>query len=212
MYSVKIISDISCPWCIVGYRALINAVHDSGLKSDVDILWKPFELNPLMPPEGQDRVHYIRQKYHLNADQALANRQHIIDRGLAVNYEFSFVEGGRVYNTFDAHRLIHWAAKFSLQTELKLAFFDLYFKYGGNPSDQVDLLRCVKLVGLDVEQARAILCSDEFALEVREDEQSNLQNGITSIPSFIFNDQYLVTGGQPKEVFVNIFKELGSQR
>lgn len=210
MYTIKTVSDVSCPWCIIGYQSLRNAIAELGLEAEVELNWKPFELNPQMPPEGQDRAEHIQQKYGLTAEQGAANRQNIIARGLDVGYEFAFAEGGRVYNTFDAHRLIHWAAEFALQTELKLALFDLYFKQAGNPSDEGDLLACVESLDLDVEQARKVLRSDMFAKEVRADEEWNYQQGITAVPAFIFNDKYLVSGGQPKEVFIKVFRELES--
>ena len=208
MLRVKIVSDVSCPWCIIGYQSLHQALVESGLENDVEINWKPFELNPQMPAEGQDRAEHIQQKYGLTPAQGDANRQNLIDRGLELGYEFSFPEKGRVYNTFNAHRLIHWAANFNKQTELKLAFFDLYFKDGGNPSDKSELLNYVESVGLDDKEATKVLASDAYADDVRKDQQWNSQQNITAVPAFIFNDKYLVSGGQPKDVFVNVFKEL----
>ena len=208
MLKVKIVSDVSCPWCIIGYSSLAKAIGESGLEAEIELQWKPFELNPNMPAEGQDRAEHIQQKYGLTKEQGNANRQNIINRGSELGYEFSFPESGRVYNTFKAHRLIHWAADFSLQTELKLALFDLYFKQGGNPSDEDSLLKCVELVGLDVQLARDILNSDLYSEQVRQDQQWNSQNGISAVPAFIFNDKYLVSGGQPPEVFMNVFNEL----
>ncbi len=208
MYKIKIVSDVSCPWCIIGYQALKLAIDERGLQDEVKIDWKPFELNPTMPIEGQDRAEHIRQKYGLSVEQGNANRQNIVDRGLALDYEFSFPENGRVYNTFNAHRLIHWAAEFDKQTELKLALFDLYFKQAGDPSNEDDLLKCVELVGLDRQSAREVLNSDRFEEQVRNDQQWNSQQGITAVPAFIFNDKYLVSGGQPKDVFINLFNEL----
>lgn len=208
MYKVKIVSDVSCPWCIIGYQALQLAIAESGLQSQVEIDWKPFELNPNMPAEGQDRAEYIQQKYGLSVEQGNANRQNIIDHGLALGYEFSFPASGRVYNTFNAHRLIHWASEFDKQTELKLSLFDLYFQQAGDPSNDDDLLNCVELLGLDKQAAQQVLNSDLYADQVRKDQQWNSQQGITAVPAFIFNDKYLVSGGQPKEVFINVFDQL----
>jgi len=211
MHTIDIISDVSCPWCIIGYRSLQSALAELNAEESVVISWRPFELNPGMPPEGQDRAEHIQQKYGLTEEQGKANRQNLVDRGLAVGYQFNFPENGRVYNTFDAHRLIHWAKEFDLQTELKLALFDLYFKQAGNPSDDNDLLACVEQVGLPKEKAQEILRSDKFLNDVRADQQLGQQQGISSVPAFIFNNKYLVSGGQPKEVFINAIQALNKE-
>jgi len=212
VHSIKIVSDVSCPWCVIGYRALQSAIDELGLQELVKISWKPFELNPNMPLEGQDRAEHIQQKYGLSAEQAKANRKNLIDRGRLEDYEFKFADDGRVYNTFNAHRLIHWAGEYGLQTELKLALFDLYFQEGGNPSNEEDLLKCVEQVGLSKDIARQILTSDNFAGEVIEQREQNHQNGISAVPAFIFNNNYLVSGGQPKESFIQVLNELEKEK
>ncbi|MGK0375913.1 MAG: putative DsbA family dithiol-disulfide isomerase [Arenicella sp.] len=211
MHTIDIISDVSCPWCIIGYRSLLSALEQLDAQDSVKINWRPFELNPTMPAEGQDRVEHLQQKYGLTEEQSNANRQNLIDRGLSVGYQFEFVENGRVYNTFNAHRLIHWAQQHDLQTELKLALFDLYFQQAGNPSSDQDLLSCVEKVGLPVPQAKDILESDKFKNEVRADQQLSQQQSISSVPAFIFNHKYLVSGGQPKEVFIEAIEALNKE-
>ncbi|MBL4672279.1 MAG: DsbA family oxidoreductase [Arenicella sp.] len=211
MHTIDIISDVSCPWCIIGYRSLLSALEQLNAKDSVKISWRPFELNPSMPEQGQDRAEHLQQKYGVTDQQAKVNRQNLVDRGLSVGYQFKFPENGRVYNTFNAHRLIHWAKEHNLQTELKLALFDLYFKQAGNPSRNDDLLSCIETVGLPKPQAKDILESDKFAEEVRADQQLSQQQGISSVPAFIFNNKYLVSGGQPKEVFINAIQELDKE-
>jgi len=211
MHTIDIISDVSCPWCIIGYRSLQSALAELNAEESVSINWRPFELNPGMAIEGQDRAEHIQQKYGLSEEQGKANRQNLIDRGISVGYEFNFPENSRVYNTFNAHRLIHWAKEHGLQTELKLALFDLYFKQAGNPSDDKQLLTCVEQVGLPKDKAQEILESDNFFNEVRADQQLGQQQGISSVPAFIFNNKYLVSGGQPKEVFINAIQELNKE-
>jgi len=212
MTHIKIVSDVSCPWCVIGYKALHAAISELGIENQVVIEWGPFELNTEMPAEGQDRSEHIQQKYGISAQQALANRQGIVDRGLAEGYQFNFADAGRVYNTFDAHRLLHWAAIQNVQnentgankqTELKLALFDLYFKHEGNPSDHQQLLRCVEQVGLDSAAAAEVLQGTAFAQEVRAEQALNTQQGISAVPAFIFENKYLVSGGQPKEAFAS---------
>lgn len=211
MHTVDIISDVSCPWCIIGYRSLNAALLELKAQDSVRINWLPFELNPDMPIAGQDRAEHIQQKYGLSPEQGQANRQQLIDRGSDVGYQFNFPENGRVYNTFNAHRLIHWSKSHGLQTELKLALFDLYFKHAGNPSDTQALLDCVETVGLPLIEAQEILESDKMSAEVRADQQTNHQNGISAVPAFIFNNKYLVSGGQPKENFVEILQQLDKE-
>lgn len=206
--SIDIVSDVSCPWCIIGYRALSLALDQLDAHDQMTISWLPFELNPDMPPEGQNRNDYIRQKYGLTPEQGKANRDNLINRGAELGYSFNFPDNGRVYNTFNAHRLIHWAKEHGLQTPLKLALFDLFFQQQGNPSDEVDLLRCVEKVGLDVEQAKEVLRSERYQVEVREALSFAKNNGISSVPAFILNNKYLVSGGQPVDVFVQALEQL----
>ena len=209
--SIDIISDVSCPWCIIGYRSLSLALDDLDAHDRVDINWLPFELNPNMAPEGQNRNDYIREKYNLSPEQGKANRDTLINRGAELGYQFNFPDGGRVYNTFNAHKLIHWAKKHELQTQLKLALFDLFFQQQGNPSDETDLLRCVKNVGLDTKQAKDILNSDRYNTEVNEALSFAKSNGISSVPAFILNKKYLISGGQPKQVFIQALQQLDQE-
>ena len=206
--TIDIISDVSCPWCIIGFRSLDLAIKELGIKNSVLLNWLPFELNPTMPPEGQNRNDYIREKYGLSKEQGDANRQNLIARGKELGYEFVFAEEGRVYNTFDAHRLIHWARESGLQTQLKLALFDLFFQQQGNPSDHDDLLHCVDNVGLEVDRAKQILNSDDYVEEVRKELNFVRSNEINSVPTFIFNQKYLISGGQPTQIFINALQEL----
>ena len=206
--TIDIISDVSCPWCIIGFRSLDLAIKELGIKNSVLLNWLPFELNPTMPPEGQNRNDYIREKYGLSKEQGDANRQNLIARGKELGYEFVFAEEGRVYNTFDAHRLIHWARESGLQTQLKLALFDLFFQQQGNPSDHDDLLHCVDNVGLEVDRAKQILNSDDYVEEVRKELNFVRSNEINSVPTCIFNQKYLISGGQPTQIFINALQEL----
>lgn len=209
--SIQIVSDVSCPWCIIGYQSLKSAINELGTDAVVNLQWRPFELNPTMPAEGQDRVEHLQQKYGGTLEQMAANRQGIVDRGAELGYEFKFTEKGRVYNTFNAHRLIHWAAEFGLQTELKLALFDLYFQQGGNPSDEDQLMQVVTSVGLDANLAKDVLGSGLYEKEVRADQALSQQQGISAVPAFIFNNKYMISGGQPKETFVNVFQQLDEE-
>lgn len=207
---IDIVSDVSCPWCIIGYQALSKALDS--LKGDIhaDIHWQPFELNPQMPKEGQEINEYITQKYGISLQQAEQNRDAIKQRGLAEGYELGNRGGGRIYNTFDAHRLIHWAASMDKQTELKLALFDLYFKQSGNPSDHQQLLDVVELVGLDREKAKEILASNDFEGDVRDAQMHFQRQGISSVPAVIVNNKHLISGGQPADVFQQALTQIAA--
>jgi predicted DsbA family dithiol-disulfide isomerase len=205
---IDIVSDVSCPWCIIGYQALNQALANLAPDIQADITWQPFELNPQMPKEGQEITEHITQKYGISEQQAEQNRAAIKERGLSVGYEFGNRGGGRIYNTFDAHRLLHWAHELGKQTELKLALFDLYFQQNGNPSDHQQLLSVVESLGLDVAEATQILDSDKYTADVRKQQQHYQSAGVSSVPAVIVNDKHLISGGQPTEVFENALKQI----
>lgn len=209
--TIDIVSDVSCPWCIIGYQALKKALENKATELTASIEWHPFELNPNMPQEGQEINEHLGQKYGINEQQIQQNREVIRQRGLSVGYEFGNRGGGRIYKTFDAHRLLHWAAEQGKQTELKLAFFDLYFKEAGNPSDHEQLLAKVKETGLDEQTATNILNGDQYAVEVRQKQQHYQALGISSVPAVIVNNKHLISGGQPVDVFERALLNISQQ-
>jgi len=208
---IEIISDVSCPWCIIGYQSLSAAIEETGLKDAIELQWNPFELNPGMAQEGKAYPDYARDKYGRSPEQAKASLQRVKDSAAAVGFEIDFPDVPRVYNTFNAHRLLHWAKEYGLQTELKLAFFRMYFQEHGNPSAEEDLLRCVGEVGLDAAAAAEILNSDMYENEVKAGLNSAHQSGVHSVPTYIFGGKYLISGGQPKESFARILNELSKE-
>ncbi len=204
---IDFISDVSCPWCVIGLRALDQALEYLGDDVDAQIHFQPFELNPNMPPEGQDLNEHIFQKYGSTPEQSRANREQIRERGAELG--FVFKEGDRrIYNTFDAHRLLHWAELEGKQHALKDALFAAYFSQHADPSSHRVLADTAQKVGLDRTRAEAILASDEYANEVRELEQLWVQRGVSSVPTIVFNDQYEVSGGQPVDVFVGAIRQV----
>jgi len=208
---LDVVSDISCPWCIIGYQSLHQALTKLAPDISVDITWQPFELNPQMPKEGQDITEHITEKYAISVEQSEQNRAMIKQRGLDVGYEFGNRGGGRIYNTFDAHRLLHWAKEYDKQTELKLALFDLYFKESGNPSDHQQLLAVSQKVGLDKERAQQILESNEYEQDVRELQSHYQSAGISSVPAVIVNNKHLISGGQPADVFEQAMRDIATE-
>ena len=205
---IDIVSDVSCPWCIIGYKSLSAALNKLAPQVTAHISWKPFELNPNMPIAGQHLGEHLHEKYGSSAADIEQTSNMITARGAAVGFQFNFKDNSRIYNTFNAHRLLHWARSFDKQTELKLALFNLYFSEGGNPGNQDELIKTVEKIGLLKDDARKILESDQFVTEVREEEAKYQAMGITSVPTFIINDKYMINGGQPVDTFVNTLNKI----
>src|SRR5215831_8198991 len=202
------ISDIACPWCVIGLKSLEIALARLGNELKVELHFQPFELNPQMPSEGEDIAEHIAKKYGTTKDQAMQNREMIRSRGADVGFIFDMRKRDRIYNTFDAHRLLHWAADQGRERDLKMALFTAYFTEGKNPSDHATLIEVAETAGLDRARAKQILESDEFAKEVREREQFYLSSGIHAVPSVIINNRHLIQGGQPPEVFEQALRQL----
>ncbi|MGE4243598.1 DsbA family oxidoreductase [Ramlibacter sp.] len=209
--SVKIdfVSDVACPWCAVGLASLERALEKVSPDIDAELRFQPFELNPQMGAEGQDVTEHLTQKYGSTPEQQSAARENIRQRGAAVGFEFSPVGRGRIWNTFDAHRLLHWAGLQSaaLQHALKLALLKAYHGAGRSMADASVLLDAVAEAGLDREEARAVLDDKRFTQEVREAEQYWQSMGITAVPSVVINDKWLVQGGQPPEYFEQALRQ-----
>ncbi|MDZ3829168.1 DsbA family oxidoreductase [Pseudomonas monsensis] len=208
---IDFVSDVSCPWCVVGLYGLLQALQILRDEVQAEIHFQPFELNPKMGPEGQNITEHIGEKYGSTPEQSQKNREAIRARGADVGFAFRTDGNSRIYNTFDAHRLLHWAGLEGLQLSLKEALFKAYFTDGGNPSDHAQLTHIAEEAGLDRRRATAILASDEFADEVRAEEQLWLQRGVNSVPTVVFNGQYAVTGGQPVDTFVGAIRQIMSE-
>ena len=208
---IDFVSDVSCPWCVIGLKALEEALARTGTDVTADIHFQPFELNPAMPPEGQDITEHIEQKYGASAEQSARNREAIRERGAALGFTFNLDRRSRIYNTFDAHRLLHWAELEGRQHELKQALFDAYFTDGRNPSDHDVLVDVAGKAGLDAVRAGEILRSNTYATDVRERERFYTGQGIQAVPSVIVNDRYLIQGGQPVEVFEQALRRIAAE-
>ena len=212
---IDFVSDVSCPWCAIGLYALEAALHRLSREVDADLHFQPFELNPGMPPEGQDISEHLTQKYGSTPEQQAASREAIRLRGADLGFVFRKEGRYRVYNTFAAHRLLHWAdlattRPSGLQHALKKELLAAYFTRGESPAAHEVLLEAVRTVGLDVERAREILASDEYADAVRQRERLYLDAGIHSVPAVIINDRHLISGGQPVEVFEEALRRVVS--
>jgi predicted DsbA family dithiol-disulfide isomerase len=209
---IDFVSDVSCPWCIIGLKGLEEALARVGDLVDAEIRFQPFELNPQMPAEGQDLVEHVAQKYGSTREQYLERREMI--RARAAELGFTIGAGsaaGRVWNTFDAHRLLHWAGLEGRQRELKLALFEAYFTHGRNPGD-FDVLRdAAGKAGLDPDKAGEVLSSGLYGDEVRAAERHWQTRGISGVPAIIIDDRYLISGGQPAEAFEAALRQIATE-
>ena len=209
---IDFVSDVSCPWCAIGLAALEQALARVGPEITATLHFQPFELNPQMGAEGQDITEHLGQKYGIDAAQIAANSEAIRQRGAALGFEFGIGKRSRIYNTFDAHRLLHWAGLQGAgpQRALKQALLKAYFTEGRDPSDLGVLQAAAQSAGLDGQAARAVLDSDQFSAEVREAEGFYQQHGIHAVPAVIINDQHLISGGQPVEVFEQALRQIAA--
>ncbi|WP_454756836.1 DsbA family oxidoreductase [Cupriavidus campinensis] len=209
---IDFVSDIACPWCAIGLSSLQVALSRLGDAVAAEIVVHPFELNPQMGPEGEDIVGYISKKYGRTPAQIAETQTMIRARGAEVGFTFGPREW--VYNTFDAHRLLEWAGQQApaKQLALKEALLRAYHGEGKDPSSHAVLVEAAQSAGLDVAAARAVLDSDDFAEEVRAEEQQSQAMGITSVPSIIFDNRYLVTGGQAPEAFEQAIRQILAER
>jgi predicted DsbA family dithiol-disulfide isomerase len=209
---IDFVSDVSCPWCAIGLASLERALDQLQGQVGAQVHFQPFELNPAMPAGGQDITEHLTQKYRTTREQQQAARDAIRERGAAVGFDFRKEGRDRIYNTFDAHRLLHWAGAEDAgkQLALKKALFKAYFTDGRSPEEHGVLLDAVKEAGLDASRASEILAGDEFGQAVREQEDFYTSHGIHAVPAVIVNDRHLIQGGQPPEVFEQALRRIAS--
>jgi predicted DsbA family dithiol-disulfide isomerase len=206
------ISDIACPWCAVGLNSLERALARIGGEIDITLRFQPFELNPQMPTEGADAVQYLCDKYGITPEQVARNQAAIRQRGAEVGFVFG--TRSHVWNTFDAHRLLHWAGAEGppgAQRALKRALLQAYHGEGRNPSDPAVLVELATEAGLEATRAGTVIASSEFADDVREAELQWQQAGISSVPSLVIDGRHLIQGGQPPEVFERALRQAAAQ-
>ncbi len=205
---IDIVSDVVCPWCAIGFANLNTALKEMDESINVHVQWHPFQLNPNMAKEGQDINEHLTEKYGLSPQKLKDNKDHISTLGKAAGLEFKFDQRSRIYNTLDCHVLLHWAQEQGKQTELKLAFFEAYFKDGLDISDHGVLLKAVQGVGLDEKAAQDVLTDGRYKEVIKEQENKYKSMGIQSVPAFIINNEYLLSGGQPVDSFKQALHEI----
>ncbi|WPN30416.1 DsbA family oxidoreductase [Pseudomonas sp. P5_109] len=208
--TIDFISDVVCPWCALGATALEQAIENVAGEVSVELTYKPFELNPNMPAEGEQAVEHLMRKYGRTADEVAAGKAMQIARGEAIGFKFDLEKRTHFYNTFDAHRLLLWALQEGRQVELKKVLLRGYFSEGQNPSDHQALVRLATDAGLDGASAQEVLASGAFADEVRELETYYQQHGINSVPAMVLNGRHLVSGSQSVEYYEQMLRQMAN--
>ena len=208
---IDFVSDVVCPWCAIGLASLEQALARVGGEVEAELHFHPFELNPGMGPEGEDIGEHLAAKYGLSPEQLAENQARLRERGAQVGVAFSDARR-RIVNTFDAHRLLHWAGLEGRQHALKRALLHAYFGEGQDVSDREVLVRVAGDAGLDRDRAREVLASDAHADDVRAGEDFFQRAGIRGVPAVIIDRKHLISGGQPVEVFERALRELAAGR
>jgi len=209
---IDIVSDVVCPWCIIGYKQLQRALAELPGRFDVTLHWHPFELNPGMPATGQDLREHLAQKYGTTPGQSAAARERLTALGDSLGFKFDYFDGMRMVNTFHAHQLLHWAAEEGRQTELKLALFDAFFTRREDVSDEQVLATVAGRAGLSAEEAMAVLSDERYATPVRDAQQLWLDREVHAVPNFVFNEQFSVPGAQEAGTFVRLLNRIYDQQ
>ena len=208
---IDFVSDVACPWCVIGLRGLERALERTKGEIEANIAFHPFELNPGMPAGGENVIEHIGKKYGISPDQARVNREKIRARAAELGFDMGTSDASRIYNTFDAHRLLYWAKEQGKQIELKHSLFVANFTQQQDPGNRDVLVAAAERAGLDAEAAREVLASDRYGNEVRQEEYDWQSKGINSVPAVIVNDKYLISGGQPPEAFENALREIAAK-
>lgn len=207
---IDIVSDVVCPWCIIGYKQVEKALMMMPEPVEAEFHWHPFELNPDMPPEGEDAAEHIARKYGRSPEQAKQVRAHIKDTAEALDFPFGDMGARRLYNTFAAHKLLTNAGE--KQSALKLALFSAYFQHGKDISDQSVLLDIAEGVGLDRETCAAWLADEALSQQVRGEEDYWRNENISGVPAIIFDGKYMVPGAQSAETFAAVIGKVLAKR
>ncbi|WP_250459078.1 DsbA family oxidoreductase [Microbulbifer litoralis] len=205
---IEIVSDVVCPWCVIGYLRLRNALDRFSGRLEARIHWLPFELNPQMPADGQNLREHLVQKYGITPQESIENRQRLTDLGADLGFTFNYSDDMRMYNTFNAHQLLHWASGYDRQTELSLQLFHDFFHQRKNVGNIEVLATAAETAGLDPQEARTVLREQTYARPVREQERQIAGQGIHGVPLFILNREYGISGAQEVETFERQLQQL----
>lgn len=207
---IDIVSDVVCPWCIIGYKRLEQALSTLSDSLEADLYWHPFELNPAMGEQGQNLKEHLQEKYGTTEEASQSARQTLTQLGHEVGFEFHFSPQMRIYNTRKAHQLLMWASSENKQLELKLKLFHCYFTDNQDISDEKVLIDSAANVGLDSETAKLVLADMTWAESVATTEQQWLEAGINAVPAIIINKKHLISGAQTSELLVSALKQINN--
>ena len=205
---VDIVSDVVCPWCIIGYLQLQKALAEMPGEFELEIHWQPFELNPDMPAQGQELGEHIAQKYGSTPAQSRGARQRLIEIGESLEFQFDYFEGMRMVNTFKAHQLLHWAETQGQQTELKLALFRAFFTERQDVGNNEQLMAIASSIGLDGTEAQGLLEDGRYAGVVRDEQAKWLDRDVHAVPTFFIENSYMIPGAQDASVFVQALQRI----
>jgi predicted DsbA family dithiol-disulfide isomerase len=205
---IDIVSDVVCPWCIIGYKQLEKALDGFNDKARFSIHWQPFELNPHMPAEGENLREHLAAKYGTTPEGSKAARARLTNLGASLGFPFNYFDAMRMVNTFKAHQLLHWAGEHDKQTEMKMALFEAYFSLGKNVNDESVLAEAAARAGLDRDEAAAVLADGRYADAVRNQQKQWLSRGIQAVPAVILDGKYLINGAQESGVFENAISKV----
>ena len=205
---IDIVSDVVCPWCIVGYKRLQQALAKYPDQFDLNIVWHPFELNPQMPEAGENLREHITGKYRISEEESAENRNRLTEIGRELGFTFNFSDEMRIYNTNQAHRLLHWAEPTGRQSDLQMQLFEDYFTHGKSLNHESVLLDAVEAVGLDREEASRALHDTAIARQTFAREEQLLMQGIRGVPLFMFNHEYAISGAQEVSEFERQLQQL----
>jgi len=208
---IEIVSDVMCPWCVIGYKHLSQALAGLAPELRAEISWQPFELNPQMPIAGQNLREHLIEKYAMTEEQSLSNREHMSELGTKAGFRFNFADDGIMINSFDCHRLLAWAKEQGKQSELQMALFTAHFSENKRLNDPDTLLDLLVQVGLARDRGAEILAGDDYRELVRSEQQRAQQLGISAVPTFIINDKYSISGGQPVDVFRQALQQIQAE-
>jgi predicted DsbA family dithiol-disulfide isomerase len=205
---IDLVSDVVCPWCIIGYKQFEKALAERAGRIDLELHWHAFELNPQMPAEGQDMREHLAGKYGTTPEQSRAARDRMTSIGDSLGFSFKYSDDMRMVNTFRAHQLLHWAGEEGRQTQLKMALFEAFFSRGEDVNEVSALVAAAQRAGLDADEAAAVLEDGRYVQAVREDQREWIEQGIQAVPTFVINQQYMVQGAQEAAAFGRMLDKL----
>lgn len=208
---IDIVSDIACPWCAIGYGRLERAMTALETEFTFQVEWHAFELNPDRESQGEPILQALSRKYGRSVGEMEAAQSNMMAIASELGLNFSKMQERLTCNTFDAHRLVKWAGEQGQQTAMKMALFEAYFGRAADVSDPQILIACAQAIGLDAEEAKAVLASDAYTQEVRADEARYQQSGVSAVPAFIINQRHLISGAQEPDTLINAFREIATR-